>query len=157
MPRIVSAICQLLHFPQSTLPIIRNGIIASTAIFPFDEKRFKIRYNEMDGRTHGPSPRPPDEHVPIFDGQNAFAFCEYHKLPRLHEELQCNDIAIIAFSVAGELVPGLNPVALGAHRVRMNVAFVILLHRPTFASPSIVNAPHWVIDEKPLSVRNIQA
>ncbi|KAF9034633.1 hypothetical protein BDZ89DRAFT_1036370 [Hymenopellis radicata] len=154
MPRMIAAICELLRFSSPTIPIFKDGILATTAIYPQDDEHFQIKYNEMDGHTHGPSPRPPNSNVPLFDGRAPFALSEYQKLPTLPEDLLPDDLVLIAFSLAGERLLGLNPVATGARRVRINVSFLILLYRPAdneeYAPPS---RPRWLIDETLLAVK----
>ncbi|KAF9019138.1 hypothetical protein BDZ89DRAFT_1044067 [Hymenopellis radicata] len=106
MPRMIATICELLRFSSPTIPIFKDGILATTAIYPQDDEHFQIKYNEMDGHTHGhppiefTAPRPPNSIVPLFDGRAPFALSEYQKLPTLHEELLPDDLVLIAFSLA---------------------------------------------------------
>ncbi|KIY68584.1 hypothetical protein CYLTODRAFT_443215 [Cylindrobasidium torrendii FP15055 ss-10] len=81
----------------------------------------------MDGRKHGPSPRPRDEPIPVFTATKSFDPSMYHKYPTLKGCLHTGDYIYVCFSVQGYIDKRQTP---NVQKVKFNVLFAVLLARP---------------------------
>ncbi|KIY61491.1 hypothetical protein CYLTODRAFT_495232 [Cylindrobasidium torrendii FP15055 ss-10] len=104
-PRSVSNVARLLEFDAPVTTIGEEGLSFATSTESLDDPKFRwmFKKGEMNGRKHGPSPRPNDESIPIYDGLKTFDLFNYHELPTLEGGLYAGDYAFIAFSLQGYL------------------------------------------------------
>ncbi|KIY63269.1 hypothetical protein CYLTODRAFT_458270 [Cylindrobasidium torrendii FP15055 ss-10] len=104
-PRSVSNIAHLLEFDAPVTTIGEEGLSFATSTESLDDPRFQWMFKkaEMNGRKHGPSPRPNDESIPIYNGLKTFDLYNYHLMSPLEDGLYPGDYAFIAFSLQGYL------------------------------------------------------
>ncbi|KIY65048.1 hypothetical protein CYLTODRAFT_424665 [Cylindrobasidium torrendii FP15055 ss-10] len=124
-PRFVAQVANLLSFDKPVFVLSNDGISFVTSVKGTNEAKY-VKPAEMNSAKHGPSPRPHDEKIPVFDGRKSFQPTRYANLRALDGNLYPGDYVFLGFTLQGYVDKKSTPV----QKVKLCIQFAVLLARP---------------------------
>ncbi|KIY60908.1 hypothetical protein CYLTODRAFT_262299 [Cylindrobasidium torrendii FP15055 ss-10] len=118
----------LLSFDKPIFILSNDGISFVTAVKGTSEQKY-MKSGSLKSAKHGPSPRPWDEKIPVYDGRGSFQPTRYTELPELDGDLAYGDYVFLGFTLQGYIDTGKNRTSAPVQKVKLCIQFAVLLAR----------------------------